>query len=150
MKLSDVFHIFFCVKVVLALFSPENLDIISSCLLLLAVTRPGVHATGHGGIWEKSTHFLREERCSRYSKMEIWTSLQRALDHGVLAVGYGSRILPRTANRFCCRLWSAARVYGHRCKSILFPTGQASVFPATCGMSGAAAEACRVTSDSSA
>ena len=40
--------------------SLENLDIICSCPLHLAVTRPGVHATVHGGIWENSTHFLRE------------------------------------------------------------------------------------------
>ena len=40
--------------------SLENLDIISSCPLHLAVTRPGVHATVHVGIWENSTHFLRE------------------------------------------------------------------------------------------
>ena len=50
-------HIFF-VKVVLVLFTTENLDISSLCPLHLAVARPSVHATVHGGTWKNLLTFF--------------------------------------------------------------------------------------------
>ena len=62
--LGRISHIF-CVLVVLALFSPGRVDIVSSCLLHLAVSRPGALAPAHGGVWKNSTHFLREGDVTR-------------------------------------------------------------------------------------
>ena len=82
-----ILHIFF-VKVVLLLFTTEDLDIISLCPLPLAVARPSVHATVHGGTWKNLLTFFQVKQLDIIRSLRTRHSFVRCLARGVQEIWF--------------------------------------------------------------